>query len=187
MDTAHEDFDRLFGTFEGAVRAYCARRVDASSVDDAVNEAFTVAWRKIHLAPAGDTALPWLYAIAHRVVQHTWRSDGRRARLHDRVGSTTVHAATAPTDDHVVEADDRRRVLEAASSLDEGDQEILRLTLWEELPSTEAGAVLGISPEAARKRASRARRRLAEEFERIGRSADPWARPVDDDREETRS
>jgi RNA polymerase sigma-70 factor (ECF subfamily) len=61
--------------------------------------------------------------------------------------------------------DERRTVLEAASRLSDDDQEVLRLTLWEELSTAETAVALGISVDAAKQRASRARRRLAAEFD----------------------
>lgn len=186
MDTAQAKFDRLFEAFESEVRNYCARRIDHDSVDDAVNDTFAVAWRKIDLAPEGPSALPWLYGVAHRVIQHVWRTNGRTARLATKA-KTYVERPTESIDDDIVEDDDRRRVLEASAHLDPVDQEILRLTLWEELPATDASAVLGITPEAARQRASRARSRLATEFRRLEERPSRWARPASRSREGTTS
>jgi RNA polymerase sigma-70 factor (ECF subfamily) len=78
-----------------------------------------------------------------------------------------------PTVEQYVDGEERRRVLDAAACLAPEDQEILRLTLWEEISSSAAGAVLGISPDAAKQRASRARRRLAIEFHRRAPASNP--------------
>lgn len=181
MNTAHADlqvkFDRMFEAFEPSVRNYCSRRIRPDDVDDVVNDTFTVAWRKIDLAPEGPAGLPWLYAVAHRVIQHMWRANGRTARLATKAGAYTERPPES-LDDDVVEADNRRRVLDAAARLDPADQEILRLTLWEELSPSQAATVLGVTPEAARQRASRARGRLADEFRRLDRRTDGWARPA---------
>ena len=45
------------------------------------------------------------------------------------------------------------------------DAEILRLTAWEELDTTEIAIVLDISPDAASQRVSRARRRFSDMYE----------------------
>lgn len=185
MDTARAKFDRLFEAFETPVRNYCARRIHHDDVDDAVNDTFAVAWRKIDLAPDGSAALPWLYGVAHRVVQHVWRTNGRATRLATKV-EANVDRPTDSLDDDMIEADNRRRVLEAAARLEAPDQEILRLTLWEELSPSEAAIALGITPEAARQRAARARSRLAEEFRRLDRPKS-WARPTGRSREGTQS
>lgn len=183
MHTRHDEFDRLFLTFEPSVRAYCARRVEHGSIDDAVNDTFGVAWRKLDEVPAGEAALPWLYGVAYRVIQHLWRTNGRAARLRTRM-EPLIERPAGSLDDGLVEHHDRRRVLEAAALLGEDDREILRLTLWEELSSAETAAALGITPAAARQRASRARRRLASAFRQLEEHPEPgrdqpsiWARP----------
>jgi RNA polymerase sigma-70 factor (ECF subfamily) len=186
MDTARAKFDRLFEAFETPVRNYCARRVGHHEVDDAVNDTFAVAWRKIDLAPDGPAGLPWLYGVAYRVIQHAWRTNGRAVRLATKVGAHIERPAHS-LDDDMVEADNRRRVLEAAARLEAADQEILRLTLWEELSPTEAATILGLTPEAARQRASRARSRLADEFRRLDTRPSTWARPAGQSREGTQS
>jgi RNA polymerase sigma-70 factor, ECF subfamily len=168
MDDLHHHFERLFRAHERDVRAYCARRLDSGAVDDAVAETFSVAWRKIDQLPVDASTLAWLYGVAYRVVQHEWRSNGRRARLRSR--SISVYERPCDGAAEALEEDeDRRMVVEAASHLPDDDQEILRLTLWEEITPTEAGVVLGITPEAAKQRAHRARKRLADEFRRLSR------------------
>lgn len=166
MDDQHRFFERLFRAHEDEVRAYCARRLEGGVVDDAVAETFAVAWKKLDQLPVDAPLLPWLYGVAYRVVQHEWRSNGRRMRLHRR----SISYYERPRDgvvEQLHEDEDRRTVLEAASRLPEDDQEILRLTLWEEITPKEAGLVLGISADAAKQRAHRARQRLAEEFHRL--------------------
>lgn len=184
MDATQAKFDRLMDACETPIRNYCVRRVDAGSVDEAVNDTFAVAWRKIDLAPEGGAALPWLYGVAHRVIQHAWRTNGRAARLRSRIG-TMVERPIDSLDDGFIEDDDRRLVLEAAARLDEADREILRLTLWEELSAIDAASALGVTADAARQRASRARSRLAAEFRRLEEGPSSWARPTNQRREGT--
>ena len=54
-----------------------------------------------------------------------------------------------------------RAVRTALASLREQDQELIRLTEWEQLSITEAALVLGLKPATARVRLHRARRSLA--------------------------
>jgi RNA polymerase sigma-70 factor (ECF subfamily) len=172
MDQTHDTFERIFRQHEQRVRDYCARRVPSASVEDIVSETFAVAWRKLDEMPKGEAALPWLYAVAYRMVQHEWRSASRRTRLQGR--SPMVVSAADPTVDEYVDAEERDTVLAAAANLPDDDQEILRLTLWEEVTPSDAAVVLGISPDAAKQRAHRARRRLGVEFRRLS-SASPAA------------
>ncbi len=157
------------------IEHYVARRVPAAEVDDLVAEVFAVAWRKRDEVPT-QRPLPWLYGVAWRVVQHGWRSGGRWRRLRSKVRSEpSVSAASAAEEWH--RSDEHRRAVDAARRLSPDDQEILRLTLWEELSPADAGAVLGISGDAAKKRASRARRRLAEAYDAEGSETEPRPDP----------
>lgn len=172
MNTEQTEFERLVGAHRGQVRAYCARRLPVSAVDDAVAEVFAVAWAKRSDLPTAGATLPWLYGVALRVVQHEWRRAGRHAGLVARATEAADLRALGADEESAI-YEQRRLVLAAAARLSQDDQEILRLTLWEELTPTEAGVVLGISTDAAKQRAHRARRRLAVEFNRIAGTARP--------------
>ena len=161
-----EKIERLYEVYGRAVADYCARRVEPERVDDAVADVFAVAWRKVSEVPDGDAALPWLYAVAYRVIFHHWRHAGRQRRL--RVKAESV-LPDLPEDvsDVVVTREDHELVRKAASRLRPIDQEILRLLLWEEISHDEAAFVLGLSKNAVKQRALRARRNLAIEFRKL--------------------
>jgi RNA polymerase sigma factor (sigma-70 family) len=60
----------------------------------------------------------------------------------------------------VVRRQELAEVAQALERLRPDDQEILRLQVWEELPRTAIGKVLGISENAVDQRVSRATKRL---------------------------
>jgi RNA polymerase sigma-70 factor (ECF subfamily) len=60
-----------------------------------------------------------------------------------------------------VRSSEDSKVLEELARLSPADQEILRLSIWEELTSAEIAELLGIDAHAATMRLSRARNRLA--------------------------
>lgn len=158
-------FVRLYEDYYDHVFGYCLRRTDRANAEDAAAEVFTTAWRKVSDIPPGNKALPWLYGVAYRVMSHQWRSTRRFRNLVSRVGS--LHQETAPDPvEQVVRRSEDRRVLQAVSRLKATDQEILRLAGWEELPHDDIALVLGISVTAVRQRFSRAKQRLAKEFDR---------------------
>ncbi len=165
-------FAEVYERHYRAVYAYCRRRTDADRVDDAVSETFLTAWRKIDQLPGDEVALPWLYAVAHRVLMHQWRSSTRRGRLEDRLATMGVETPPLP-DQHVVSTQESRMVLEAASRLRRIDREILRLALWEELSHSEIAMVLDVRPDAARQRLSRALKNLTREFDRLEQKPSP--------------
>lgn len=153
------------------IYAYCRRRMDVDRVDDAVAETFLVAWRKRDQLPHGPDALPWLYGVAYRVLLHQWRSAARRNRLRQKVAGIAPDMPALP-DQHLVQSQESHMVIQAATRLRPIDQEILRLSLWEELTHAEIAAVLSLEEPAVRKRFSRAVRNLAREFDRLeGRSS----------------
>ena len=70
------------------------------------------------------------------------------------------------TADEVVIRDEVRAVVDLADRLKQGDQEILRLSLWEHLSHEEIGSVLNISPNAAKQKLYRDRKALVREYTR---------------------
>lgn len=151
--TPEQRFYDVFARHYAAVYRYCRRRLGEDEAGDAAAESFTVAWKKIDRIPDSPGDLPWLYAVARRVVANAARSRRRRLRLVAEATARTPHAA-APA------ADAGTAVLGALDWLDPQDAEILRLAAWEGLDPRQMGAVLGCSPNAAAIRLHRARRRL---------------------------
>lgn len=128
---------------------YALRRSDRDTAQDVVAETFAVAWRRLDAVPRDP--LPWLYAVARRVLANQRRSTARREALKTALARSTAGFA-APVDHDL--ADALRR-------LPSGDRELLTLVAWEGLSPREAAAALGCSDTACRLRLHRARRRLA--------------------------
>ena len=163
---------RFIGLYERYYRhvfAYCRRRVNTDKVEDAVAETFLVAWRKIDSVPTDEQALAWLYTVAYRVVGRQWRGASRQSRLETKLNGLGVSMAT-PAEDLVIVDQESRSALDALSRLSSMEQEILRLSVWEELAHTEIADVLDLSVDAVKKRFSRARKKLAQELNRIEKS-----------------
>lgn len=158
-------FVELYQEFYSRVDAYCRRRCRAERVDDAVAETFLTAWRKIDHVPAGDGTLPWLYGVARRVVAHQWRASSRVDRLQSKLESLGV-ASHPPPEDLVVMDETSVLVLGALSRLKALDQEVLRLSTWEDLNHIEIAQVLDVSHDVVKTRFSRAKKRLAAEINR---------------------
>lgn len=163
---AEETFRRLYEAHQSAVFAYCLRRTDEFSAQDAVSEVFTVVWKKIDECPPEPVVRAWLYGIAYRVLGHQWRGRDRYRRLERRLAGDAAGVQPGPEGRVVRQAEDRV-VLEAARRLRKNDQEILRLAGWEELSHSEIAAMLGISVAAVDQRFSRAKKRLAAEYDKL--------------------
>ena len=149
-------FDVFYREHAPTVLAYCLRRADRQTAEDAMSEVFIVAWRRRDEASA--EALPWLLAIARRTLANQRRSVRRQGALLARLAAQPL---LRPRRIRV------SRVLEALAALRESDREVLRLAAWEALSSREAARVLGCTSAAYRLRLHRARRRLARALARL--------------------
>ena len=159
-------FDALFTAHQRQVLAYAMRRTGAwADAEDVAAETFTIAWRKFDAIPEAEP-LPWLYAVARRVLANHRRGLGRRERLAALLRVEDVATPLRAGDDQDGPA------FAALSSLAPADQELLRLVAWEELGNQAIAAVLGITPNAVAIRLHRARARFAEALARLSPEAD---------------
>ena len=156
-----EDFRRLWAEYHRHVLAYALRRTnERTDAEDAVSSTFAVAWRRIADKPPAEFELPWLYAIAARVLANQRRSLRRLAAL-----KSVLRALPAPAR---AERSDLPEVVAALKQLRRADQEILRLAAWEGLTGAELALALACSENAASIRLHRARKRLEEQLAKEG-------------------
>jgi RNA polymerase sigma-70 factor (ECF subfamily) len=155
-------FDELYRSAGTAVLGYSLRR--CASRDDALDvtaETFLVAWRRRTEVPEEpDEARAWLFGVARRCLANVARGDRRSHRLGRRLAETMdIDTIPDPARIHEGRADSRQ-VRQALDELSADDRELVTLTAWEGLGPAQAGALLGLTPGAARTRLHRARLRL---------------------------
>ena len=150
----------LFDAHAVQVRRYLYRRLTgaadpASEADDLTGDVFLIAWQKRADIPA-DAELPWLYAVARRVLANhrRRRTDISVADLGDLDAIDESDPAELVTRDDALASAWRR--------LSPHDREVLRLSVWEGLSGSALAAALGISDGGAAAALSRARSRLQE-------------------------
>jgi RNA polymerase sigma-70 factor (ECF subfamily) len=155
-------FDALYRSAGPAVLAYalsrCTSREDAL---DVTAETFLVAWRRRAELPLDpDDARAWVFGVARGCLANVVRGDRRSHRLGQRL-LETWEVATLPDPARIHEGRaDTREVRHALDALSADDRELVTLTTWEGLTPAQAGALLGLTPVAARSRLHRARLRL---------------------------
>lgn len=160
---AEARLERLYAEHGRAVLAYAVRRApEAQDAADVVAETFVVAWRRLAEVPLGEAARLWLYGVARNVLANQRRAERRRERLAERLRQELPYAL----EDVPPASMDAGAVTSALAELGPDDQEILRLSGWEELAPSEIATVLGISKIAARSRLHRARHRLRSALQR---------------------
>lgn len=146
------------------------RRVGPAATDDVVSEVFTAVWRRIdRVDPEAERA--WIYGVARNLIKNQWRSRRRQQRLTNRVSWMKGDVPPQP-DAITVRNAERTEVLAAVRNLSAKDREILMLSGWDELSGPEIAQVLGISKAAAQQRLHRAKRRLADEVNRLRREGE---------------
>ncbi len=157
VDGRRHVFEDMYEAHARVILAYALRRLpDAADAEEAAAETFVVAWRRLGDRPATNDALPWLYAIARRVVANQHRAAARRERLRVRVRDQAVSEVGAGPEGESL-------LIDVLVEMRPEDQELLRLLAWEGLSHAEIAVVLGISPNAVAIRLHRARTR----FERV--------------------
>ncbi len=149
------DLEALLPTLMPELLRYFVRRIDdREDAADAVAETVIVLWRNEGRLPGDEEGLRrYAFGVARRVLATARRGRLRRSALAERLRESLVESpAVAPGADDELEG--------ALVALPERDRELVLLVAWEGFGVAEAGAVLGLRPDAARQRYSRARARL---------------------------
>ncbi|MEV0586738.1 RNA polymerase sigma factor [Nonomuraea sp. NPDC050310] len=155
MPNPHERFTALYNTYQARVYGYAASRAGHQLAEEVVSETFLVAWRRLDSIP-DHAQLPWLLRVARNILRDNFRQAARRQSLEAEL-RMWIDEAAADVGEHATE---RVAVLRALAGLSDADKEILTLTTWHGLSSTEAAEVLGCSKTTFFVRLHRARRRL---------------------------
>jgi len=150
-----QQFTEFFSAHHTKVLAYARRRLPADVADDAVADAFLAAWRNLD-HQSGDPLL-WLYGLVRGAVSNHRRGLERSARLNERSVTLGLEVVTP---DPVESAGWQDPFNAAFDQLSDSEREVLRITAWEGLGTTEGAIVLGCSVAAFKVRLHRARRHL---------------------------
>lgn len=157
MGTDESRFTEMYRRLYPRVRSYAARRAPDSAAQEATDEAFLIAWKKLDQLPLDP--LPWLMVATRHTLSEHRRRDDKQVALIERMTSGSTHSsAVTPGADHA--AVERLAVLGALRSLSEQDRETLMLTVWDGLSYRRSAEVAGCSTTAFAVRHHRARRRL---------------------------
>lgn len=158
---AEQRYRLLFERHWRRVLAYSYRRIgDELSAEDVAAEVFTVAWRRISEIPP-EHELAWLIGVARRVLANFWRSQARRDRMIQRVGTETyIRERFLETEPGGLQELYGEALRTAMASLRPIDVEVLRLALWEDLTHLEIAMIFGCKPGTVAVRLHRSRERL---------------------------
>lgn len=156
VDADKQRYRTVFADCYPDVVRFAQRRTDPARAEDVAAEVFLIAWRRVRELPhePGD-ARAWLYGIARNCLLNDTRGARRRTALAIRLAEHPQGVS-----DEAAGLVARLDLADAWRRLSPDDQEILGLTVFEQLSSSQAADVLGITPSAYRNRLSRARSAL---------------------------
>lgn len=152
-------FERLVRETREDLLAYALRRsANAEDAADVVSETYLIAWRKLDRVPRDETARLWLFGVAANVLR-------RGAQRHRSSEALIKRLLAEPADFIQVESGEQEdptslRLRASLKSLSADEQELLRLSAWEELTPRQIAAAMGLSTDVVRVRLHRARSRL---------------------------
>jgi len=150
--TEHE-FTVLYLAHYDDVLRFVRRRAHEPAVDDIIAETFMTAWRRRTDLP--DDVRPWLFVTARQLLRNATRGQNRQDALSVKIGTSEARHGD-------IDADTWLDLIAAWRSLPADDQEVLSLTVWENLSQADAATVVGCTRAAFSMRLTRARRRLAD-------------------------
>jgi len=156
------------------LRAFVRRRgVQASEVEDVVQEIVLSIHRARHTWRADRPFDPWMWAIARNAstdaLRRQTRERSRRDHARDRFGEGPLATEALAADGHSSDPEEQLSareltptLVEALSRLPAAQRQAVELLYVEQLPVAEAAARAGVSPSALKVRAHRGSRALRE-------------------------
>ncbi|MBM4383507.1 MAG: RNA polymerase sigma factor [Deltaproteobacteria bacterium] len=167
-------FASLYDRHAAVLYRFLVRRIGPSAADGLLGDTFRIAFeRRASFDRGHESARPWLYGIATRVLAHHRRAEARRMRA----AAVLVASREAPIDpaQRAAASHDARElwplVADAISALPVGERDALLLHVWEDLAYDEIARALGVPIGTVRSRINRARRRLRELTAQSGQQA----------------
>jgi len=156
-------FARIVQAYHGdLVRVAFVVTGDEQLAQDAVQSAWSIAWRKLGSLRDPERLRPWLVSVAANQARQMVRSQNRRVVAEIRVRPAGDPAADPAGDPSALV--DRLDLVAAFNHLKPEERSLLALRYLAGLDSTEISSLLGVSPTGVRSRLLRLLERLRKEL-----------------------
>lgn len=162
--THPHEFTLIFERHFDEIHRYLRRRHPAEA-DELAAEVFTTAFdARARYRPHGESARPWLYGIAARLLARRRRSEVRALRAHSRSGGRRElgHDDLAAVEGRVDAERQSAGIADAVARLRAADRDVLLLYALSDLSYEEVAVALDIPVGTVRSRLARARRQCGE-------------------------
>jgi RNA polymerase sigma-70 factor (ECF subfamily) len=154
-------FGRIVAAFHADMHRVCVFVCgDQSVAEEAVQAAWSVAWRKLDTVRDSDRLKPWLVSVAVNQARDIMRKRSRGPEV-EYIGAQRREYGGGVDPATGIDTLDMRAALLA---LEPEDRELLALRYVAGFNATELAAALGISPSGVRNRLERLTSRLREEL-----------------------
>ena len=154
--THHRALTMMARDFGPSLARFCAAYLgNQAEAEEAAQDALIEALRAMSSFRGESAVRTWLFAIARRICIRRRKRRQHREAILRVVSVVDLPSPDTPLDD-AARTELFRRLDTAVASLADEEREVLTLRFQADLTYEEAAEVCGITPEAARKRASRA-------------------------------
>ena len=168
-------FGELYQRYSRMVHGLLLARVPPADADDLTQEVFTkayVAWNDLY---DRENLSSWLYRIAtnlcidqlRRRKRISWWPLARRSNTTEQLSGDEELSYLPPDTGGIPEIAEREHIRLALASIPADYAIVLVLNAAQGVPYQEIGTIVGISPNAAATRISRAKRLFAEQYTRL--------------------
>lgn len=155
-------FAQIFERHASAIGGYTRRRIGLDAVDDVLSETFLVAFRKrASFDMKSDSARPWLFGIATRVMHRHRRAEEREWRASASAPAVSVDSHEEGSDARLDASAALRDLGPRIAALSQRERDVLLLYAWGDLSYEQIAAALKIPIGTVRSRLSRVRQKLA--------------------------
>jgi RNA polymerase sigma-70 factor, ECF subfamily len=159
--SAELDFETIYREhFDFACRSLRLLGVSPEGLEDAAQDVFGVASRRLADFEGSSSVKTWIFAIVQRVAANQRRAHRRKQAPLEPL-SADVAACESPSPEAAAQTSQSAALIQAfCDDLDEGRRALLVLGLIEGVPMRELAGTLGISPHTAYSRVRALRRAL---------------------------
>jgi RNA polymerase sigma-70 factor (ECF subfamily) len=162
-----ESFDELVKSHQEGLRSFLAHRVEASEVDDVIQDVFVAAWRALPSYDGRSQFRTWLFAIAFNKVRDHYRQKMRRI---SEVYAPNAEAIVSDADPFSAK-DLSLSVRQLLTHLSESQHEVILLYYQDELTLAEIANVLNRNLSTVKYQFFQAHAKLADHI----RSSPEWS------------
>lgn len=166
-ENSQEAFASLTKRYLGLVYSVCRRELDdAETAEDVTQAVFLILARKAPTLRRTVVLSGWLFQTARFAAKNA-RLQAQRRAAHEQKAAEAMQQQSEGRED-AAWAEIEPLLNPALAALREADHQCVLLRFFQEMTFAEAGAALGLSEEAARKRVTRALEKMRKFFEKGG-------------------